>query len=193
MIFAPKFRKLFSKRSKATMPLPTAAVPSRIPGVKFDQSRVTAAVKSEIKSTLQGVPEIDVGKLAPVYEAALQSVRAGWNLKILNDVLIGLGLTKQSASKVTILVNNRATSLMNREQQHLLGIIEAVWLYSGAFCMTSSNKPSPEDERRNADHLAANGKRYVIAKGMLMNGRRVWPGQDPGCKCVSKSVIQGFD
>ena len=82
---------------------------------------------------------------------------------------------------------------MNREQQASLGITKAVWLYSGAPCITSSGTPSLEDERRNTDHLAANGKSYVIVKGMLMSGRRVWPGQDPGCKCVSKSVIPGFD
>jgi hypothetical protein len=180
----------FGKRDKAAVP--QAAVPSHIPTVKFDQRRVTAAVEAEIKSTLQGVPEIGTDKLAWAYEAALRSVRAGRNLKILHDALTGLGLTKHHASEIALLVNNRATSLMNREQQGSLGITEAVWLYSGAPCMLNAKTPSPDDKRRNADHLAANGKRFPIAKGMLMGGQRVWPGQDPGCKCISRSVIPGF-
>jgi hypothetical protein len=192
MPFTFKLRNLFGKRDKAA-PQVTVAAPSHIPIVKLDQSRVTTAVEAEIKSTLRDVPEIGAGELASAYGAALQSVRAGRDLKILHDALIGLGLTKRRASEVAILVNNRATSLMNREQQASLGITKAVWLYSGAPCITSSGTPSLEDERRNTDHLAANGKSYVIVKGMLMSGRRVWPGQDPGCKCVSKSVIPGFD
>jgi hypothetical protein len=164
----------------------------RVPTVKFDQSRVTAAVEADILSTLQGVPEISADKLRPAYEAALRSLRAGRALHILHDALTGLGLGKSRASEIPLLIANRATSLMNREQQVSLGIAEAVWLYSGAPCMPNGGMPSPEDRKRNAAHLAANGKRFPIAKGMLMGGRLVWPGQEPGCKCVSKSVIPGF-
>jgi len=165
---------------------------SRIPTVKFDQNRVTAAVEADILSTLQGVPEISADKLRSAYEAALRSVRAGRALHILHDALIGLGLKKPRASEIALLVANRATSLMNREQQASLGIAEAVWLHSGAPCMPNGRTPSPEDRKRNAAHLAADGKRFPVATGMLMGGRRVWPGQEPGCKCVSKSVIPGF-
>lgn len=186
------FGKLFGKRDKAVALPKTKAGQSRIPTVKFDQSRVTAAVEAEVRSTLQGVSEIGESRFASAYDAALQSVRAGRNLKILHDALMDLGLAKQRASEVARLVNSRATSLMERERQSSLGITEAVWLYSGAPCMTNSKTPLSEDRRRDADHLGANGKRYAVAEGMLMNGRRVWPGQEPGCKCVSKSVVPGF-
>ena len=187
------FDKLFGKRDKAAaVPIGTGAVRPSVPTVRFDQSRVSAAVEAEVRSTLQGVPEIGAGEFASAYDAALRSVRAGRDLKVLHDALVGLGLTKQCASEVARLVNNRATSLMDRERQGSLGITEAVWRYSGAPCTASSKMPSLEDRKRDADHLAANGKRYVVVEGMLMNGRRVWPGQEPGCKCVSKSVIPGI-
>lgn len=184
--------KLFGKRDKAAALPATETVRPRVSTVKFDQSRVTDAIEAEVRSTLQGVSEMGASKLAPAYNAALQSVRAGRDLKVLCDVLVNLGLTRQRASEVAMLVNNQATSLMDRERQGSLGITEAVWLHSGAPCMTNRKTPSPEDRKRSADHLTANGKRYAVAEGMLMNGRRVWPGQEPGCKCISKPVISGF-
>lgn len=54
-------------------------------------------------------------------------------------------------------------------------------------------KPSAEDIRQDAAHKAADGKRYEVVKGMLMDGRLTMPGRDEGCKCISRSVIPGFD
>lgn len=186
------FGKLFGKNDKAIPLSKTEVRQPRIPTVKFDQSRVTAAVKTEIRLTLRDVPEIGTNKISAAYAAALQSVCAGRNLKVLHDTLVDLGLANQRASEIAMLVNNRATSLMERERQSSIGITEAIWLYSGAPCMTNTKAPTLESQKQNTDHLAANGKRYTIADGMLMNGQRVWPGHELGCKCISKSVIPGF-
>lgn len=108
----------FSKRNKnATSP---AGVPLLIPTARFDQGRVTITIEAEIKSTLQGIPEIGPANLALAYDAALRSVRRGRDLATLCDALIRLGLTKGHASEVATLVNNRATSLMERERQSTL-------------------------------------------------------------------------
>lgn len=165
----------------------------RMPTVKFDQSRVTPAVEADIQTTLQGLPEIPAAKRQRIYDAALKSIRAGRALNILNDVLIGIGMDKRRAAEIARLVNDRATSLMERERQTALGITEAVWCYSGAPCMFRPKTPSPENIKRNAEHEAVNGKRFPMAKGMLINGRRVWPGMEPGCKCGFRSVIPALD
>jgi hypothetical protein len=38
----------------------------------------------------------------------------------------------------------------------------------------------------------ANGKLFEISTGMFLNGKWTWPGVEPGCRCISKSVIPGF-
>lgn len=45
----------------------------------------------------------------------------------------------------------------------------------------------------DAAHKAANGKPFFISKCMFLNGECTWPGRKDGCKCVSISMIAGFD
>jgi hypothetical protein len=86
-----------------------------------------------------------------------------------------------------------AASLVERERRIALGIVEADWLYSGAPCMVDPRHPTPEDERQNADHAAANGKRYSLRDGFLIGERLVHPGEEPGCKCISVVVAPWAD
>ena len=60
----------------------------------------------------------------------------------------------------------------------------AIWLYSGAPC---------GDAEQDEAHRAANGKPYSANNGMLLNGKWTRPGREEGCKCVSKSLIEGLD
>src|SRR5271168_4676967 len=74
-----------------------------------------------------------------------------------------------------------------------IGITHAIWLYSGAPCCEDPKDRSLQDARRDAAHKAADGQRYEIATGMLLDGKWVHPGQEPGCKCSSKSVIPALE
>jgi hypothetical protein len=103
------------------------------------------------------------------------------------------GMTKQRAGAISLSLNNKATALMNRDQQVSLGVKYAIWVYSGAPCQTNPKKPSAKDIHLDATHKAADGKRYEVAKGMFLNGRWTLPGRDEGCKCASRSIIPGFD
>ena len=58
-----------------------------------------------------------------------------------------------------------------------IGIEEAEWMHSHGG----------KEPRKS--HVAANGKRYRISKGCLIDGEYIKPGQKPGCRCVSKSVL----
>jgi hypothetical protein len=94
---------------------------------------------------------------------------------------------------VALSLNNRASSLMQVDQQSALGITEAKWLYSGAPCFVSKH-PAPADElRRDAEHKAANGKRYPLNEGLMIGGRLTYPGREAGCKCVANPVVPGFN
>lgn len=180
---------LFNKRSGSEL---GATTPLTIPTVKFDSHLVTPAVGAEIVAALKFIPEISDGSLAVVYVAALECVSAGGDLHVLAKALIDIGVAKPRAGEIARLVSRRARSVIERNRQAATGITEAEWLHSGAPCVSSPKDASPLELQQDADHRAASGRRYQVLEGMLMGGRRVWPSQDPGCRCVSKSIIAGF-
>jgi uncharacterized protein with gpF-like domain len=156
-----------------------------IPTVKFDPARVTEAVKADLHQNIRSLREVGVGDFEMVYDAALRSISAGRALHILYETLMTIdGMSKRRAEGISRSLNNKATALIQAEEQERLGIKYAIWLYSGASCGGAE---------QDAAHKAANGKPYRANKGMLLNGQWTWPGREDGCKCVSKSVIVGFD
>jgi len=180
-------------RPKITTAAPiTGQTGHTIPTVKFDPTRVTETVKIDLKSNIKKIREFDESSFEKIYEASLQSVSRGRDLGILTAAIIDLELpsmTKQRAGGIARSLNNKATALMTRERQISLGIKYAIWSYSGAPCQITPKKPSAKDVRQDTAHKAADGKRYEVSKGMLLNGRLTMPGQEEGCKCVSQAII----
>jgi hypothetical protein len=162
-----------------------------IPTVEFDASRLTETVKADIRKNIMLLEEVDKNHFDQLYDAALRSISAGRDLSLLHNALMEMnikGMTKRRAAEITGLLNNKATALMDRERQRSLGIKSALWLYSGAPCEMNPKKPTGQD----AAHKAANGKSFDVSKGMFLDGKWTWPGVEPGCRCVSKSVVRGF-
>ena len=75
--------------------------------------------------------------------------------------------------------SNKCSAVVQAARQKELGIVEGVWLHSHA-----GKTPRPT-------HVAMNGKRYEIAKGMYDSAVKkwIWPGQLVGCRCVGRSVL----
>ena len=42
-------------------------------------------------------------------------------------------------------------------------------------------------------HVAANGKRFDVGKGISLDGKWVQPGEEINCRCTSRAVIKGFN
>jgi hypothetical protein len=157
-------------RRKRSQNLEVGAGDGSIPSVKFDPSRVTNAVKVEIKRCVGEIAGPTTSQRNAVYDAALQSVSAGRDFHTLYAALIELGIdgmTKSKASAIALRINNRATALMNRSQQNSLGIEHARWMYSGAPCMVNPKKPSLADIEQNDAHKSADRKRFNISEGMF--------------------------
>ncbi|HEY5305172.1 MAG TPA: hypothetical protein VIJ52_00695 [Pseudolabrys sp.] len=166
-----------------------------IPTVKFDASMVTEAVKADLKQNILLLGDIDKNHFDQVYDAALRSITAGRDLHVLYSALVQMnigGMTKRRAEDIARLLNNKATALMQRTRQAAVGITQAKWLYSGAPCKINPKAPSDQDKRQDAAHRAANGKIFEISKGMFLDGKRTWPGVEPGCRCASMPVVAGF-
>lgn len=188
------FSKLFRRFGGANRKVQSISA-NGIPTVKFDPARVTEAVKADLQANIRGLPEIDKKNFEQVYDAAIRSISTGRDLHLLTNATLGLNIetvTKKRAAEIALLLNNRATALMERDRQISLGVTHAIWFYSGAPCIMDPRTPTKHEIQQNAAHKAADGKEFEVAKGMYLNGNWTWPGIEPGCKCVSRSKIPGF-
>lgn len=179
----------------ADAPADAAEPAYAIPTVKFDPEQVTEEIKADFEKNVRNIKDFDEANFDRIYDAGLRSISNGRDTAILFNAIMELdlpGMTRRRAGEISLSLNNKATALMDRNRQMASGIKYAVWIYSGAPCQTDPKNPWAKDIRQDAAHKAANGKRYEIAKGMVLNGRRTMPGWDEGCKCVSGPVVKGF-
>lgn len=177
------FSKLFAaiKKPERTTQS-TVDLKNSIPTIKFDSSLVSDAVKADIRKNVELLEGIDPKYFDQIYDAAMRSVETGRDLYLLTNALMQMNIpdmTKQKAGKIAILLNNKATSMIDRERQLSLGITEAIWMYSGRDC----------EGQQDLSHVAANGKRYKISEGMFLDGEWTWPGSNEGCRCSSRIVL----
>lgn len=161
-----------------------------LPTVRFDSSRVTEAVKADLWTTIQEFEDLPYGEEKTVYKAAVRSLVAGHNLSILCDAMIQLGVSKNRAAQVSRYLNARSHTLMQIDQCLSLGYVQAIWL-SGGVCY--DGQPTEDDLRRHQAHALANGKQYLLKKGLLVGHRHTHPGLEFGCKCVFGPAIKGVD
>jgi SPP1 gp7 family putative phage head morphogenesis protein len=73
--------------------------------------------------------------------------------------------------------SNKANATVNRARQLELGITEGDWMHSHA-----GKTPRPS-------HVAANGKRFKIAEGCLIDGEYILPGEKINCRCTWRAVL----
>lgn len=159
-----------------------------IPTVKFDPKRVSKAVEDDLRKNLSQLSTLPQGSQDTIFKAALVSFKAGRDLKSLTDAITQVGVERKDAAAIAMHLNNRATSIMEVERGLNIGITEGIWMYSGAPCVEHYPR-TPEDELRDAQHKNANGTKFQLAEGLLIAGHRVYPGREPGCKCIYKSVL----
>ena len=149
---------------------------------------MTDAVLLDLKESIRALPEVGTGDFEAIYQAAFQAISAGGALHILSAALMTIDdMTMGRAGDISRLLHFRAMAIMNAEKQMKLGIMYATWRYSGAPCRLAGG------EEQDAAHKAANGKPYLVSKGMFLNGEWTWPGYQEGCKCISKSMIPGIN
>lgn len=125
--------------------------------------------------------------LSDIEGIVMRSITQGRDLGWLTDQLTKrYDMTKKRASFIARDQANKATATINRVRQQELGITQARWKHSGA------------GKHPRLSHLAAGrenggkGEIYDVAKGCLIDGEYIWPGQLPNCRCTSQSVIPGL-
>lgn len=163
-----------------------------IPIVEFDPARVTDSVLADLRANIRALPEVSLNDFETIYQAAVRAISLGGALHVIYSAMIGIeGMSKRRAQDISHSLNSKARAIMHAEQQTKVGIKHAIWLYSGAPCRV--NPKQSGGEAQDAAHKAANGKLFLVSKGMFLNGEWTWPGRNDGCKCTSKSMIPGLD
>ncbi len=143
---------------------------------------VQDALTASIAENVGLIRSIAQQHLTAVQGHVLRSVQQGRDLGGLAKALQAQhGVTKRRAAFISLDQSNKATAVITRARQKELGITEAIWQHSGG-----GKHPRPE-------HVAFSGKRYDIAKGAYLEGVWTFPGHEIRCRCVSRSVVPGFN
>lgn len=87
------------------------------------------------------------------------------------------GITKRRAVLIARDQSNKLNAVTTQARRQELGITEAIWQHSHGG----------KEPRKS--HVAADGRKFEIAKGCLIDGKYILPGEEINCRCVSKSVL----
>lgn len=127
------------------------------------------------------IKSISAHHLEEVQGLVLRSVSRGRDLRFLTRQLTKrYGVTKRRAALIALDQNNKATSVLQATRQQQLGITKGTWRHAHA-----SKYP-------RVDHLAVDGHEFELAKGMLIKGEWVMPGEKVRCHCTWQAHIPGF-
>jgi SPP1 gp7 family putative phage head morphogenesis protein len=144
--------------------------------------KMTPAVRDAFNASLAE----NVGLIRSIPEQYLQKVEgtvmrsysAGRDLETMTKELRKTyPITQKRAELIARDQSNKANAVVNRTRQLELGIEEAIWMHSHA------------GKEPRASHVAANGKRYKIAEGCLIDGEYIQPGEEINCRCTSRPVL----
>lgn len=160
-----------------------------------DQEVLQATIGEQV-GLIKSIPE---KYLSEVQGMVMRSVAAGHDLKTLTDQLGPLvdlsrirkgrypgegddslfARTMKRAALIATDQNAKANANLTRVRQMSLGIEDGIWHHSHA-----GKTPRPT-------HVAMDGKKYKIAKGMYDSheGRYVLPGELIHCRCIGQGII----
>lgn len=107
-----------------------------------------------------------------------ESVGAGLDAHMLSKNLQhNFGVVERRARNIARDQTAKITETIERVRFEEAGIEEAIWLHSGA-----GKEPRPS-------HVRANGKRYKLSEGLLIDGEYIHPSQEINCRCTKAAVL----
>jgi uncharacterized protein with gpF-like domain len=140
------------------------------------------AVAAEQVNLIRSIP---AQYLKDVQSSVWNSVMKGGDLHSLSQNLQkNYDVTAKRAALISRDQNNKATATIEKVRQQELGITDAYWQHS-----SGGKVPRPT-------HVAADGRRYKIAKGMWDpdangkgKGQFVQPGELISCRCTNRPIL----
>jgi SPP1 gp7 family putative phage head morphogenesis protein len=143
---------------------------------------MTAPVRDAFNASLQEnvglISSLPMQHYAKIEGIVMRSYSTGRDLEtMVKELKEVYPFTQKRAELIARDQSNKANAVVQRTRQMELGITEAIWMHSHA-----GKNPRPT-------HVAANGKKYKIAEGCLIDGKYILPGEEINCRCTSRSVL----
>lgn len=180
-----KLARWFVKRADSSTKAQLGRSLSRAAGitVKFKTTEeVEDVLDSLIAENVSLIKSIQEQYHTQVNTEVMDSVRSGRDLNTLADTLKNrYAITARRAKNIAKDQNNKATESISLERNKSLGITEGDWMHRAG-----SKQP-------RKSHQQANGKRFKLSEGLLIDGEYIFPGQKPYCNCSYRPVIPGFN
>jgi uncharacterized protein with gpF-like domain len=149
---------------------------------------VNNAMQAAIGENVGLIKSIASQHLTEVEGLVMRSMQNGRDLATLTQELTQrYQVTSRRASFIARDQSNKMTSVINRARQTELGITQARWRHSHG----GKHPRKSHVDASQAD--GGKGKVYDVAKGCLIDGEYVWPGQLPNCRCTAQSIIPGLE
>jgi len=151
--------------------------------VKFTMTRaMNDIVQATTAENVSLIKSISSQYFTDIEGLVMRSVAQGRDLGgLATDLQDRYKVTRRRAELISKTENTKATSNMMRARQKELGITEAQWVHSAG------------GRHPRKSHVEASGKTYNIDEGMKIDGEFIFPGQLINCRCVSRSLIKGFN
>lgn len=146
------------------------------------QQDILSATINQNVSLIKSIPSQYFSEIEGMVARSVQTGRDVGQLK--KDLQARFGITSRRAANIALSQNNLATAALTRSRQMQIGITECIWQHSAG-----GREPRPTHVAASRDRV-----RYDPAVGWLdpAVGKRIWPGELPGCKCVARPVVKGF-
>jgi hypothetical protein len=136
------------------------------------------AMQAKIEENVGLIKSIPAKYHDQVQGIVMRNYAKGSDLQAMREELSALyPEAKNRATLISRDQSNKINAVVTQARQMELGIKEGIWVHSHG-----GKVPRP-------DHVAANGRKYDIAKGCLISGKYIRPGELIGCRCVCKSVF----
>ncbi|EDO5296881.1 phage head morphogenesis protein [Salmonella enterica subsp. houtenae serovar 40:z4,z24:-] len=151
---------------------------------------VKFTMNDELKDAMQAVINENVNLIKSIPEhyhtqvetMVMQSVSRGRDLGYLTDELVKrYGITRRRAETIARDQNAKATSVIQSVRQRNLGITHGIWRHSHAGKVPRQS------------HVKADGKKFELSKGLMIDGKLTFPGHEINCRCTWSIVLPGLD
>jgi uncharacterized protein with gpF-like domain len=147
----------------------TAAMNETLRACVLENTRLIRSIGNDHMDQIEGV-----------VLRAFQTNQSVINLS--DDLKDRYAITRRRAYTIAADQTNTVTSATTRIRRMDLGLLEAVWVHTGA-----ARHPRPSHVAAGRSHM-----RFKIDDGALIDGEYIHPGQKPGCNCVSMPIIPGY-
>ena len=138
------------------------------------------ALDAMIAENVGLIRSIPAQYLQEIEGIVMRNYAAGRNLhQMALEIRARYPVAKRRAMLIARDQSNKCTSIVQRVRMKEIGITEAIWMHSHG-----GKVPRPT-------HVAMNGKRYKIGKGMWDSAEKKWiyPGELINCRCTSRAVL----